>query len=70
MNYYYLFLNALMEDKDLLKLIGGGFLVKKADQRFDKIERELSSITKEIKNILKDLKDNKTLLKEIKQKLR
>ena len=59
-----------MDDKELAKLLAGGFLLKKTDERLDKLEKQISLMNREIKSLLKETKDNKKLLNEIKQKVR
>jgi uncharacterized protein YoxC len=59
-----------MDDKELAKLLAGGFLLKKTDERLDKLEKQISLMGREIKSLLKEAKDNKKLLNDIKQKVR
>ena len=59
-----------MDDKELVKLLAGGFLLKKTDERLDKLEKQISLMNREIKNLLNEAKDNKKLLNDIKQKVR
>ena len=59
-----------MEEKELVKLLAGGFLFKKTDERLDKLEKQISLMSREIKSLLKEAKDNKKLLNDIKQKVR
>ena len=44
----------MSENDKLAALLGSAYLLKKADDRIDLIERKLSEIIKEIKNIQKD----------------
>ena len=59
-----------MDDKELAKLLAGGFLLKKTDEMLDKLEKQISLMGREIKSLLKEAKDNKKLLNDIKQKVR
>ena len=59
-----------MEEKELVKLLAGGFLLKKTDERLDKIEKQISLMNREIKSLLKEAKVNKKGVNEIKQKVR
>jgi len=59
-----------MDDKELVKLLAGGLLLKKTDERLDKLEKQISLMNREIKSLLKETKDNKKLLIDIKQKVR
>jgi len=71
----------MSESDKLAGLLGSAYLLKKADDRIDLIERKLSEIIKEVKNMQKDnqrmqkdnlraIDENKRLLKELKQKIR
>ena len=64
-----------MNDSDkLAALLGSAYLLKKADDRLDDLERKIAEINKDVKNILRDnqrsRRENERLLKEIKQKIR
>tara|TARA_B100000959_G_C14758827_1_gene532409 strand:- start:458 stop:673 length:216 start_codon:yes stop_codon:yes gene_type:complete len=71
-----------MSDNDkFAALIGSAYLLKKADDRIDSLERKISEVNNVVKSLLKDnnnfqkrterlLDENKRLLKDIKQKIR
>ena len=58
-----------MEEKELVKLLAGGFLLKKTDERLDKIEKQISLMNREIKSLLKEAKDNKieSIIKQLRR---
>lgn len=72
----------LMSENDkLAALLGSAYLLKKADDRVDALERKISEVNNTVKNLLKDnnnfqkrterlLDENKRLLRDIKQKIR
>ena len=69
------------ENDKLAALLGSAYLLKKADDRIDSLERKISEVSSLVKSLLKEnnnfqkkterlFDDNKRLLKEIKQKIR
>ena len=71
----------MSENDKLAALLGSAYLLKKADDRVDALERKISEVNNTVKNLLKDnnnfqkrterlLDENKRLLREIKQKIR
>ena len=69
------------ESEKLTALLGSAYLLKKADDRIDSLERKISEVNNVVKSLLKDnnnfqkrterlLDENKRLLKDIKQKIR
>jgi len=71
----------MSENDKLAALLGSAYLLKKADDRIDSLERKISEVNNTIKSLLKDnnnfqkkterlLDENKRLLKDIKQKIR
>ena len=79
---YFLYEWIIMSENDkLAALLGSAYLLKKADDRIDSLERKISEVNNTIKSLLKDnnnfqkkterlLDENKRLLKDIKQKIR
>jgi|TARA_B110000967_G_scaffold209394_1_gene265417 uncharacterized protein YoxC len=71
----------MSENDKLAALLGSAYLLKKADDRIDSLERKISEVSSLVKSLLKEnnnfqkkterlFDDNKRLLKEIKQKIR
>lgn len=71
----------MSENDKLAALLGSAYLLKKADDRIDSLERKISEVNNTIKSLLKDnnnfqkkterlLDENKRLLRDIKQKIR
>jgi peptidoglycan hydrolase CwlO-like protein len=69
------------ENDKFAALLGSAYLLKKADDRIDSLERKVSEVNKDIKSLIRDnnnfqkktdrlLDENKRLLKEIKQKIK
>ena len=81
MNYFLYEWIIMSENDKLAALLGSAYLLKKADDRIDSLERKISEVNNTIKSLLKDnnnfqkkterlLDENKRLLKDIKQKIR
>ena len=81
MNYFLYELIIMSENDKLAALLGSAYLLKKADDRIDSLERKISEVNNTVKSLLKDnnnfqkkterlLDENKRLLKDIKQKIR
>lgn len=71
----------MSENDKLAALLGSAYLLKKADDKIDSLERKISEVNNTVKSLLKDnnnfqkrterlLDENKRLLKDIKQKIR
>ena len=71
----------MSENDKLAALLGSAYLLKKADDKIDSLERKISDVNNTVKSLLKDnnnfqkrterlLDENKRLLKDIKQKIR
>ena len=71
----------MSENDKLAALLGSAYLLKKADDKIDSLERKISEVNNMVKSLLKDnnnfqkrterlLDENKRLLKDIKQKIR
>ena len=71
----------MSENDKLAALLSSAYLLKKADDRIDSLERKISEVSSLVKSLLKEnnnfqkkterlFDDNKRLLKEIKQKIR
>jgi|TARA_B110000003_G_scaffold217835_1_gene217408 uncharacterized protein YoxC len=71
----------MSENDKLAALLGSAYLLKKADDRIDSLERKISEVNNTVKSLLKDnnnfqkkterlLDENKRLLRDIKQKIR
>ena len=71
----------MSENDKLAALLGSAYLLKKADDKIDLLERKISEVNNTVKSLLKDnnnfqkkterlLDENKRLLKDIKQKIR
>ena len=71
----------MSENDKLAALLGSAYLLKKADDKIDSLERKISEVNSTVKSLLKDnnnfqkkterlLDENKRLLKDIKQKIR
>jgi|TARA_B100000768_G_C11243053_1_gene360488 uncharacterized protein YoxC len=71
----------MSENDKLAALLGSAYLLKKADDKIDLLERKISEVNNMVKSLLKDnnnfqkrterlLDENKRLLKDIKQKIR
>ena len=71
----------MSENDKLSALLGSAYLLKKADDKIDSLERKISEVNNTVKSLLKDnnsfqkrterlLDENKRLLKDIKQKIR
>ena len=71
----------MSENDKLASLLGSAYLLKKADDKIDSLERKISEVNNTVKSLLKDnnnfqkkterlLDENKRLLKDIKQKIR
>lgn len=79
---YFLYEWIIMSENDkLAALLGSAYLLKKADDRIDSLERKISEVNNTVKSLLKDnnnfqkkterlLDENKRLLRDIKQKIR
>ena len=71
----------MSENDKLAALLGSAYLLKKADDKIDSLERKISEVNNTVKSLLKDnnsfqkkterlLDENKRLLRDIKQKIR
>ena len=71
----------MSENDKLAALLGSAYLLKKADDKIDSLERKISDVNNTVKSLIKDnnnfqkrterlLDENKRLLKDIKQKIR
>ena len=71
----------MSENDQLAALLGSAYLLKKADDKIDSLERKILDVNNTVKSLLKDsnnfqkrterlLDENKRLLKDIKQKIR
>ncbi len=71
----------MSENDKLAALLGSAYLLKKADDRIDSLERKISEVNNTVKSLLKEnnnfqkkterlLDENKRLLRDIKQKIR
>ena len=71
----------MSENDKSAALLGSAYLLKKADDRIDSLERKISEVNNTVKSLLKDnnnfqkkterlLDENKRLLRDIKQKIR
>lgn len=81
MNYFLKEWIIMSENDKLAALLGSAYLLKKADDRIDSLERKISEVNNTVKSLLKDnnnfqkkterlLDENKRLLRDIKQKIR
>ena len=81
MNYFLKEWIIMSENDKLAALLGSAYLLKKADDKIDSLERKISEVNNTVKSLLKDnnsfqkrterlLDENKRLLKDIKQKIR
>ena len=71
----------MSENDKLAALLGSAYLLKKADDKIDSLERKISEVNNTVKSLLKEnnnfqkkterlLDENKRLLRDIKQKIR
>ena len=81
MNYFLKEWIIMSENDKLAALLGSAYLLKKADDRIDSLERKISEVNNTVKSLLKDnnnfqkkterlLDEIKRLLRDIKQKIR
>jgi len=81
LNYFLKEWIIMSENDKLAALLGSAYLLKKADDKIDSLERKISEVNNTVKSLLKDnnsfqkrterlLDENKRLLKDIKQKIR
>ena len=81
MNYFLKEWIIMSENDKLAALLGSAYLLKKADDKIDSLERKISEVNNTVKSLLKDnnnfqkkterlLDENKRLLRDIKQKIR